>query len=154
MLLHAHPLNLQREARGQATLNSVWIWGGGTATIVGKSAFSHVWSDDALARALAIQSGTTVAREPPDAANVIAAGGDALVVLPALPAATADYAAWQSAVEQFEAQWALPCHAALKKSAASLTLITHNPVQNRQFTITGSTLWRWWRKSHTLDTYV
>ena len=29
MLLHAHPLNEAREARGEPTINSVWFWGGG-----------------------------------------------------------------------------------------------------------------------------
>lgn len=30
MLLHEHPLNLQREARGELPINSLWLWGGGT----------------------------------------------------------------------------------------------------------------------------
>ena len=29
MLLHAHPLNEAREARGEPIINSVWFWGGG-----------------------------------------------------------------------------------------------------------------------------
>ena len=30
MLLHEHPVNLEREARGALPVNSVWFWGGGT----------------------------------------------------------------------------------------------------------------------------
>jgi hypothetical protein len=29
MLLHDHPVNLRREARGQLPVNSLWLWGGG-----------------------------------------------------------------------------------------------------------------------------
>lgn len=29
MLLHGHPVNLAREARGAATVNALWFWGGG-----------------------------------------------------------------------------------------------------------------------------
>jgi len=29
MLLHAHPVNGERESRGQAPVNAVWFWGGG-----------------------------------------------------------------------------------------------------------------------------
>ena len=30
MLLHAHPLNQQRENEGRITVNGLWLWGGGT----------------------------------------------------------------------------------------------------------------------------
>src|SRR5262249_54422228 len=31
MLLHAHPVNEAREARGEPAVNSVWLWGAGRA---------------------------------------------------------------------------------------------------------------------------
>ena len=34
MLLHAHPLNEAREARGEPIINSVWFWGGGCDTLL------------------------------------------------------------------------------------------------------------------------
>jgi len=34
MLLHAHPLNEAREARGESPINSVWFWGGGSDTLL------------------------------------------------------------------------------------------------------------------------
>ena len=52
MLLHAHPVNAQREARGLPAFNSVWLWGGGRAPRVGAAPFTRVWADDALARRL------------------------------------------------------------------------------------------------------
>jgi hypothetical protein len=38
MLLHAHPLNEAREARGEPIINSVWFWGGGCDTLPAKPA--------------------------------------------------------------------------------------------------------------------
>ena len=38
MLLHAHPLNEAREARGEPIINSVWFWGGGCDTLLAKPA--------------------------------------------------------------------------------------------------------------------
>ena len=38
MLLHAHPVNEAREARGEPTINSVWFWGGGCDTLLAKPA--------------------------------------------------------------------------------------------------------------------
>jgi len=38
MLLHAHPLNDIREARGEPIINSVWFWGGGCDTLLAKPA--------------------------------------------------------------------------------------------------------------------
>jgi hypothetical protein len=38
MLLHAHPVNDSREARGEPTINSVWFWGGGCDTLLAKPA--------------------------------------------------------------------------------------------------------------------
>lgn len=35
MLLHEHPVNSAREARGEATVNGVWFWGGGRIADVG-----------------------------------------------------------------------------------------------------------------------
>ena len=38
MLLHSHPLNEVREARGEPPINSAWFWGGGCDTLLAKPA--------------------------------------------------------------------------------------------------------------------
>jgi hypothetical protein len=38
MLLHSHPLNEARDARGAVPINSVWLWGGGCDTLLAKPA--------------------------------------------------------------------------------------------------------------------
>ena len=35
MLLHDHPVNIAREARGCLPVTGVWFWGGGTADAIG-----------------------------------------------------------------------------------------------------------------------
>ena len=60
MLLHAHPLNMAREARGLPAFNSLWLWGGGTAPPAGSASFERVWSNDLLTRALARNAAVAV----------------------------------------------------------------------------------------------
>ncbi len=38
MLLHSHPANEAREARGELPINSLWLWGGGCDTLLAKPA--------------------------------------------------------------------------------------------------------------------
>jgi hypothetical protein len=86
MLLHEHPVNAEREARGEPALNSVWFWGGGVTAAAKDRPFSTVVGDDPLARGLALAAGIPVRALPRDAHSVLAALGDeglALVVLDA-----------------------------------------------------------------------
>ena len=60
MVLHAHPVNLAREARGELAVNSVWFWGTGEPGPVPRRRFDEVVADDPLIRALARRSGARV----------------------------------------------------------------------------------------------
>jgi hypothetical protein len=56
MLLHAHPLNQERERAGQLSVNALWYWGGATLPGLPESAVNSVlFADDAYAVALAEQ---------------------------------------------------------------------------------------------------
>jgi hypothetical protein len=86
MLLHEHPVNAGREARGEPALNSIWFWGGGVIDTAKARPFSTVVGDDPLARGLALAAGIPVRALPKDADSVLAALGDeglALIVLDA-----------------------------------------------------------------------
>jgi hypothetical protein len=86
MLLHEHPVNAEREARGEPALNSIWFWGWGVIDAEHGRPFSMVFGDDPLARGLALAAGIPVRALPKDAGSVLAALGDegrALVVLDA-----------------------------------------------------------------------
>src|SRR6266446_623468 len=86
MLLHEHPVNAEREARGEPALNSVWFWGGGIIDSSKARPFSTVVGDDPLARGLALAAGIPARALPKDAGSTLAGLGDegvALVVLDA-----------------------------------------------------------------------
>ena len=60
MVLHAHPANQAREARGELPVNSVWFWGAGAPGPVPRRRFHEVVADDPLIRALAERGGARV----------------------------------------------------------------------------------------------
>ena len=55
MLLHAHPVNEARSARGALPVNHLWLWGGGVMNTQGKNTkpYTSVHSNDFAVRALA-----------------------------------------------------------------------------------------------------
>lgn len=57
VLLHQHPLNSARRARGLAPVNSLWLWGGGALSPPLPSTLTGVISDDLLLNALAARAG-------------------------------------------------------------------------------------------------
>lgn len=57
VLLHQHPLNAQRQARGLSPVNSLWLWGGGRLPTGITTKLAGVISDDILLRALAAHAG-------------------------------------------------------------------------------------------------
>jgi len=84
MLLHEHPVNTEREARGAPTVNSVWFWGGGVFAAPRARPFSIVLADDPLARGLALASGIPERQLPANAGSMLSmlpAEGVALIVL-------------------------------------------------------------------------
>jgi hypothetical protein len=146
MILHAHPVNAAREARGLLALNSLWLWGGGSAPLVTASARVHVWADDALARALAARCALPSDALPASAAAVHTRGADALVVLN--PAH--DAAAWNA----IGRDWIAPCHAALRaRRIRSLGIVATAAQQVRRYDITAAHLWRWWRRTPDLGAH-
>lgn len=86
VLLHQHPLNAERRARGLAPVNSLWLWGGGSLPdqLKMKSNLHGVISDDLLLRALVARAGMTSHARTPE--SVAAATPGWLIDLQDLPA--------------------------------------------------------------------
>ena len=76
MVLYAHPVNQEREARGELPVNSVWFWGAGALGPVPPRRFQEVVADAPLVRALAERGGVRVRGldEEPGAADEAPAG--------------------------------------------------------------------------------
>lgn len=55
ILLHNHPVNERRVARGAAAVNSLWLWGGGRLPAHVRTAATLIHADDIVVRALAGQ---------------------------------------------------------------------------------------------------
>lgn len=74
MLLHEHPVNERRVARGQVTVNSLWLWGFGR---VGEAttALPRLFSDDAWLQGLARLHGAPCSWPPSLAQALETAGG-------------------------------------------------------------------------------
>jgi hypothetical protein len=103
MLLHEHPVNAEREARGEPALNSVWFWGGGVIDAAKDRPFSTVIGDDPLARGLALSAGIPVRALSKDASAMLAAAQDegvALVVLDPPRSATGHARGHRAALER------------------------------------------------------
>ncbi|RAP57854.1 phosphoglycerate mutase [Oleiagrimonas sp. MCCC 1A03011] len=61
ILLHQHPLNAERRARGQMPVNCLWLWGGGRLPSWVKADIERIHTHDALARVLAERARVAVA---------------------------------------------------------------------------------------------
>ncbi len=95
VLLHQHPLQVQRRARGLAPVNSVWLWGAGELPRQVRTQVSGVVGEDALLLALAVRAGIETA--PLAAGDPGAFAPGRLVDLQQLPVETID-AQWQAAL--------------------------------------------------------
>jgi hypothetical protein len=84
VLLHQHPLNAERRARGLAPINSLWLWGGGSLPGRLKSPLLGVISDDLLLRALAAHAGAAQQTRAPETVGAATPGW--LIDLQDLPA--------------------------------------------------------------------
>lgn len=160
MLLHDHPVNAAREARGDLPVNSLWLWGTGTRTPPGARPFQFVTADDALARGLALASGAQAGSLPGGAgAWFLATGkaGTALTVLDAL-AVPADYGqaqAWREVLAGLERKWFSPLLEALRaKRIGMLTLHLLGREHALEVEVTGADLRRFWRRRRQLAAWL
>lgn len=151
-VLHAHPVNRQREAAGRLTINSLWLWGDGALPARRESRFDGLWSTLPLARGLARAAGVPTHPLPSDAAHFLAhaaPGTEQLIVLDDLSAALRheDGPAWRDALAALESRWFVPLKNAL---AAGQLQHVHLHVPGASATLDGTCsradLWKFWRR--------
>lgn len=116
MLLHTHPVNSARTARGLPAVNSLWPWGEGSLPATGSQSSGQVWSQirapGALWQGLAQHLGAAYDSTPQ---RHTAHRGRTFVLNESLAAATQarDAVRWRAALMQLEADWFAPLQAAL-----------------------------------------
>ncbi|TQV63467.1 MAG: hypothetical protein FNT29_07040, partial [Halothiobacillaceae bacterium] len=137
MLLHSHPVNQAREARGLPVINNLWPWGAGLlppspsmgeglGAGVDGSSWGMVCAEHPLARGLAHAAGW-VAHDLPETMDELRGDDHALIVLDdALqPWREGDHDDWLATVEGLEARWFAPLWTAIAQGHVSgLTLDT------------------------------
>jgi len=108
MLLHEHPINIGRDARGLAPVNSIWLWGFGRAREPAAGPLPALCSDDAWLNGLWRLHGAE--------ARPLASAPGALATEPTLLIAAADAGA-DPAVQpdRWESELCAPLVAALRK---------------------------------------
>src|SRR5712664_784628 len=153
MLLHEHPVNAVREARGDLALNSIWFWGGGVIDASKARPFSTVVGDDPLTRGLALAAGIPARALPKDAGSMLAELGDEGVALVVLDAPRgAQLREHRTALER---DWFGPFLAALRSGRIGM-LTLHLSGENRllQVETVRSDLRYFWRRGKALSAYA
>lgn len=154
--LHAHPVNLQREERGLATINSLWLWGAGSLPPPVDAEFDEVWSGAPLAIGLARAAGVPTHATPADAADFPAhtvSGTRQLVVLEDLMRSVhyengEDY---RQAVAALETRWFAPLRRALAAGKLKrLRLVAPTAYGTLAWECRPTDPWRFWRRAQPL----
>jgi len=152
MLLHSSEVNAAREAAGRPAVNSVWFWGGGRMPHVEHAPWDGVWSDEPLAKGLAMRGGVACGDLPAGAEAWLAASapGSHLLVVSRLrdAALSGDLSAWSVEVEALARDWLEPLRRALGQG--SLTTLEIASCDGRLFRIGRRSLWRIWRSGRGL----
>jgi hypothetical protein len=135
MLLHDHPVNLAREARGEPAINSLWFWGGGELPGRPSPKIDRLYSDLPLAMGLAQHAGVARQDVPADADELLAAmsAGPVLVLLGGLewPARYNDIEGWLTELEQLERTWFTPLLAAVQQGRLASLVV--DPCHDNRF---------------------
>jgi hypothetical protein len=154
MLLHEHPVNEAREARGALAINSIWFWGGGTLAVPGTRPFGMVVGDDPLARGLALAAGIPVRALPENAEGMLGTSGDKSVVL-VVPHALDGAADRAEAARALERDWLAPLLEALRSGRIGmLTLHLAGAGALLEIEVARSDLRHFWRLRKPLAAYA
>jgi hypothetical protein len=160
MLLHGHPVNEAREARGEPVINSVWLWGAGRTPRAAASRWRSVSADEPVALGLA-----RLARAPqrplPDSAAAwleqAPEEGRHLVVLDSLraPLALGDADQYREVRADLERRWFAPLLSALRAGRIGMLSI-HVPdgPECMAYEAIRGDLRKFWRRPRRLHEYA
>ncbi|NWG86029.1 MAG: hypothetical protein HXY26_00710 [Hydrogenophilaceae bacterium] len=140
MLLHDHPINQAREGRGLAPINSIWLWGGGSLSALGKLRSARIYGA-ALAEAA---DAVATRSEPASLAELGPGVAETVVILKGLQGLNGSARA--AALARYETRWFAPALAALKQGRlACLRLYTTGSLPTTR-TVRPRDAWKLWRR--------
>jgi hypothetical protein len=159
MILHNHPVTAAREARGAASANSIWLWGGGILPAITQPHYTATCGGDHLTHAFAIAAGIAHHDLPADGAAWLAGAttGHHLLELDAPGDAlrAGDVTSWRTQIETLDEQWINPLLAALRaKKIDTLALAACNSENLLASTTAPADLRRFWRRARPLAAYA
>jgi hypothetical protein len=137
ILLHEHPVNLDREVRGQAPINSLWLWGGGVRPAASPR-YSLLLAEQAEALALAAYTGIQ-ALPCPAKAEQLPQAESALVVLPEFP-----LDALVEAAVQLDREWFQPLLSGLRRGRLRRLELSLTGAEGRVVQLGMRDAWKFW----------
>lgn len=150
MLLHNHPVNLAREAKGLRAINGIWFWGAGSlAAVVIKTPYRQLVGKLALARGLAMQAGIAVRPLPSNFAELVGNLDQTLVVLhaPTRELRANRRGEYINVCQQLDHDWFAPALAALNAGRLSqISLLLPNETFTINAKLTPHARWQFWKR--------
>jgi hypothetical protein len=158
MLLHAHPVNEAREARGEPAVNSVWLWGAGRLPAEAQGPWRSVAASEPSALGLAQLAGMRRFALPAAAATWLAQlpeDGRHLALLDALraPVALEQQAEYEEAVQALERLWFEPLLGALRAGRVGMVTLRAPDAGTGVETVRND-LRRFWRRPRAIGRYA
>jgi hypothetical protein len=145
-----HPLNIERESRGLPAINSIWLHAQGAMHPV-TGTYTHVMSDAAATRGLALASGVTPSSPVESYAAFAKADpeGATLIELDpfSAPFIEQDWARWNQSLRELEAAWFAPALQALTGGTlGKLGLTLCGDTGSVTLSVTRADLRKFWRR--------
>ena len=155
MLLYSHPVNEAREARGELSVNSVWLWGAGQLENPLPMNYDHVISDDVHPEMFASVTGASFSEWPKHWDGMLREGRT-LMVWAGLRRTiqSGDFQAWRIALQEFDNHIAQPLFDALRAGEIKSLHIDILDDKNALSTILSRHASRaFWRRTKLLSSY-
>ena len=149
MLLHEHPVNQAREARGELPVNSLWLWGGGSLPVTCATPVP-LYAGNAEARALGAFCNARVQAIPAHR-DAQLFGSDGVILLDTLTPAgqIGDAYGWREALRGLEQDWFVPLLDTLRKLDPQGPRLM-DPVSGKVLHLHPRDAWKFWRRPRRL----
>lgn len=156
MLFHESAVNIEREARAQPPINSVWFWGGGKLPQAVSNPYDGIYATDILTQGLARLTTTPINPLPPNALEWREAADDKITTLVVLETTRYDSIdnapyRWSEHIHTLEKDWFILCLSLLKERF--LEKLHLYPCDGHGYTITPPGLRRFWRRTRPLQRF-
>ena len=148
VVLHNHPVNRAREDAGQPLVNSLWLWGNGTAPEGARAPLAVVQAATPETRGLARAAGV----EPQAPAPLLAAPTLTVLETLARPALHLDLDGWRNALVALERDWCAPLLEALRAGRLkTLQISAPGERATLELSVSARDLWKFWQRPRSLD---